>query len=286
MVARRAKDKAKANSADSKKPQAKRSDVISRIPPKASFYLRLGGEPETLKLLRDLLDQHPTVKAFEQHGESLVTAIELQGRSDAGRVHAAAERFVASASGLLRLYAGVRGTLTLKGIGWWDPKNPEKGSGGISYGIARVGRRVDATELLERTQAGDTVGAALIAEAERGPWLGKVLGVVAKDEGWFGVYMLLELLASHYSPTSAKERDWKAAFAELAKRHDVTVARLKDLKQTANYHRHAEETPPVRPWGLPEAWEFVGKGARLAVQEYLARPVEYAIVGTKPEQGK
>lgn len=222
-----------------------------------------------LGLFGELFRDSTTVLVFEQFGHTWFAAAALNGRSRVD-VRALADRFVNSAVGVLRLIAGATGTMAVKSLNWYDPENPER-RGGITLNLFSVRKPPNPTELLQRTGNGETMGAALIHEAEHDQWFGKVCSIFAMDGGWPRLYMLLELLKKHYAP--APRTSWDRAFKALSERHAVTVARLADLKQTANYYRHALGEPPSRPWELHDAQEFVNKALQLAVIEHLAGDV-------------
>lgn len=220
-----------------------------------------------LRLLRALFLDHPTVAIYEEDGSTFLEAASLLGQPGKGdHIYPMAERFAACAVGVLHLMTGAVGQIEVKSLSWRDAQEPSK-SGSVAINILRLGRReADLSELLVLTQEGETAGAALIGQAERDPWLGEVCAVVASDGGWPDLYMLLELLRDHYAKAGSNR--WPRTFAALCQRHGQPEGRrLEDLKETANFHRHALIHPPARPWQLPDAWEFVRLALKAAIAE-------------------
>ena len=196
-------------------------------PTGCSWWIWVEGDEDSLRLLREVLGDHPGLRFEVRDGRTEFQAASLEGRMDQSEVTIMAERFVSSAAGVLTLFAGAPGDLAVKGISWHDWQNPSR-SGSLTLRAMRIGSKIDASKLLERTGQDETVGSFLIGRAEVDWWLGMVFGLLAEGGGWGMVYNLLELLKHHYKTVFDLAGGWRDIFEALSDRHGVSKRRIKE----------------------------------------------------------
>lgn len=226
------------------------------------------GETETIEMLgRMLAPGQLTPLVQENDGWRL--AMEVDVAENRQVVATKFQQFLDLANGVMRLWAFGRDRLKLKGLTYQDPESGKRG--GLLINAYSIVEPLAPERLFEPTLGGRPRGEATLNLARHNSGVARALSILASGGSeWWQLYILLEILRDSIGQRPERRTgSWELMFQALRGTRGESVSRLKDLKRTINYHRHASSAPPAKPWGHPEAVTFVHSAIREWLQGLL-----------------
>ena len=233
------------------------------------LQILIRAKPETIEMLQSMLaPDNPGAFAQEELGAWV--AFDIPGPEAITRVVDELRDSVDLAAGAMSLWANCRDRPRVTNLYYQDPKTAKQK--GMLFNTYSVVAPLTPESIVEPRSGSLPHGAAVLGMAQQDAAVARALSASASGATeWWELYILFEILRDALAKReNRKSGSWEALFELLSVRYGEPVKRLRDLKQTINYHRHFHSELPARPWEHIEAAQFIQTAVRDWIDGLLA----------------
>lgn len=213
------------------------------------WIVHLTGPDATLERMAEVFAD-PECRISREGERYVLRSARFQPHEDMMKALNEADSLIRRATEVMNLYGGQVGQIQTGGMHWLDAMGNEQPSVTFAFGTVYMLSPEGLKRLQETRPGGSKLATELLGLVERDPLVGTILRLVGvSGMTWGDLYVLMETIANELRQSAM--RDW----SPIAARGWATEDLLKDLKQNANFERHAKGLwdPPKRPIPLPTA---------------------------------